>query len=130
MIVPHGSDYMISAMVYTGPNNSYHRIILVRREHPGRKDSYVLIQARSDDGIEESVLRTVTDRDITDDLFKMTQLSSISIAGNYMFFRFDADVTLNELIEMMKTDSKLRKDIELIFGSRAENIARLVEWKP
>lgn len=130
MIVPHGSDYMISAMVYIGPNNSYHRIIFVRREHPGRKDSYVLIQARSDDGIEESVLRTVTDRDITDDLFKMTQLSSISIAGNYMFFRFDADVTLSELVEMMKTDSKLRKDIELIFGSRAENIARLVEWKP
>lgn len=130
MILPHASDYLVTAMVYKGPDNSYHRTVLLRRESPGRCDRYMLIQERSDDGVESSLSRNLVERDITEDLYRMATSASVPIFSKYLFFRLVEGLTVGELADLAKTDANLREDLELIFGTSFRNLQRMIEWKP
>lgn len=129
MIIPHASDHLVSAMVYSSPMGPAHRTVLFRREHPGRRDQYILIQEREGDS-SRSVEQTVLDRDITDVLHHMASNNSVSILSRYAFFRFKDEPTVSELVEIGKKDPSLRRDLHLIFDLELEDLESVISWKP
>lgn len=129
MIIPHASDRLVSAMVYSSPMGPAHRTVLFRREHPGRRDQYILIQEREGDS-SKSVQRTVLDRDITDVLHHMASNNSVSILSRYLFFRFKDEPTVSELVEIGKEESPLKRDLHLIFDLELEDLENVISWKP
>lgn len=129
MIIPHASDHVISAMVYSSPMGLTHRTVLFRREHPGRRDQYILIQEREGDS-SRSVQRTVLDRDITDDLYHMASDNPVSILSRYSFFRFKEEPTVGDLIEIGKKHLPLKRNLHLIFDLALEDLENVISWKP